>query len=48
MTETERGCTDPRAQGLAHLHERRLLHRDVKPENILHNREGEAGRWLLD
>merc|ERR1719408_54357 len=27
-------------QGLFHLHTRKLLHRDVKPENVLHNRDG--------
>lgn len=28
--------------GLQHLQARRLLHRDVKPENILHNRAGQV------
>lgn len=27
-------------RGLEHLQERKMLHRDVKPENILHNRRG--------
>jgi serine/threonine protein kinase len=30
------------AEGLHHLHSRSTLHRDVKPENILHNRRGEV------
>jgi len=30
------------ARGLEHLHSRRLLHRDVKPENILHNSLGQV------
>jgi len=29
-------------RGLGHLQSRRLLHRDVKPENILHNQNGEV------
>eukprot|EP00929_Paragymnodinium_shiwhaense_P006941 TRINITY_DN1108_c0_g1_i1.p1 TRINITY_DN1108_c0_g1~~TRINITY_DN1108_c0_g1_i1.p1 ORF type:complete len:441 (-),score=114.39 TRINITY_DN1108_c0_g1_i1:258-1580(-) len=29
-------------RGLQHLQSRRLLHRDVKPENILHNLEGQV------
>jgi len=29
-------------RGLAHLQSRRLLHRDVKPENVLHNGRGEV------
>jgi len=28
--------------GLAHLHTRHLLHRDIKPHNILHNSRGEV------
>lgn len=30
-------------RGLEHLQSRRLLHRDVKPENVLHNSLGQAG-----
>ncbi|MEU4448436.1 serine/threonine-protein kinase [Actinosynnema sp. NPDC050801] len=35
------------ASGLAHLHERRIIHRDVKPANILVRTAGDRRRALL-
>jgi len=33
----------PTAQGLQHAHQRNILHRDIKPNNIfIHRREGES------
>lgn len=42
MTESEiRGIVRALADGLAHMHRRHLIHRDVKPDNILIRDDGE-------
>jgi serine/threonine-protein kinase len=45
--EDLRGMIRDVAQGLRDVHEAGILHRDVKPQNVVRNGEGDAARWKL-